>query len=220
MSICRREIDSLTHELHQARRHQAATADVLKIISRSTFDVQVVLDALVEQAALLCDADMAAIVRPDGSSYYHAAIYGLDPAVRDMMKAVSIPLGRGTITGRAVADRKTIHIVDVEDDPEYTLPEIQDRARFRTLLGVPLAARGSTQRRHCLDAPPRPAVRREADRARDHVRRPGGHRAGEYAPVQRGAGAHRPGLRDPSRSFALSATSPRRSTRPWISRPC
>jgi signal transduction histidine kinase/CheY-like chemotaxis protein len=138
----RREIESLTHELHQARRHQAATADVLKIISRSTFDLQVVLDALVEQAALLCDADMAAIVRPDGSSYYHAAIYGLDPAVRDMMKAVSIPLGRGTITGRAVADRKTIHIVDVETDPEYTLPEIQDRARFRTLLGVPLLREG------------------------------------------------------------------------------
>jgi signal transduction histidine kinase/DNA-binding response OmpR family regulator len=138
----KREVTSLTRELRQTRQRNAATADVLKVLSRSTFDLQAVLDSLVKSAALLCEADMAAIVRPRGATYYHAAIYGVDPAVRDTMKDALIPSGRATVTGRAVADRKTIHVTDVEADPDYALPEIQGRAHFRTLLGVPLLREG------------------------------------------------------------------------------
>src|SRR6267154_1489991 len=139
----KREVASLTRELRQTRQRNAATADVLKVLSRSSFDLQAMLDSLVKSAALLCDADMAAIVRPRGATYYHAAIYGVDAAVRDTMKDAVIPTGRATVTGRAVADRKTIHITDVAADPDYALPEVQGRAHFRTLLGVPLLREGT-----------------------------------------------------------------------------
>jgi len=139
----KREVASLTRELRQTRQRNAATADVLKVLSRSSFDLQAMLDSLVKSAALLCDADMAAIVRPRGATYYHAAIYGVDAAVRDTMKDAVIPAGRATVTGRAVADRKTIHITDVAADPDYALPEVQGRAHFRTLLGVPLLREGT-----------------------------------------------------------------------------
>jgi len=139
----KREVASLTRELRQTRQRNAATTDVLKVLSRSSFDLQAMLDSLVKSAALLCDADMAAIVRPRGATYYHAAIYGVDAAVRDTMKDAVIPAGRATVTGRAVADRKTIHITDVAADPDYALPEVQGRAHFRTLLGVPLLREGT-----------------------------------------------------------------------------
>jgi signal transduction histidine kinase/DNA-binding response OmpR family regulator len=136
-------VELRTSELSEALAQQTATADVLKVISRSAFDLQPVLDALVGAAAQLCDADMAAIVQPKGEAYYHSAIYGVDAATRDAMQRVPIPLGRESVTGRAVSEGKTVHIADVEADRDYMLPDAQGQAKFRTLLGVPLLREGT-----------------------------------------------------------------------------
>jgi len=143
-AVRRREtkIARLTRELSEALKQQAATADVLKVISRSTFDLQTVLDVLVESAARLCDADMAAIVRQKGSTYQHAATYGMPPKFDAFMAGRPISLGRETVTGRAVYEGKTIHIPDVLADPDYAMTDTQRVGGYRAIIGVPLLRDG------------------------------------------------------------------------------
>ena len=133
----------LLNELRQSLRQQTATADVLKVISRSTFDLQTVLNTLVESAAHLCDADMAATHRLKDSIYQHAASYGLSPELHDLAKSIRFEAGRGTAAGRAALERKVVHIPDVLTDPEYTLTSVVERIGARTLLGVPLMREGN-----------------------------------------------------------------------------
>ena len=131
----------LLNELRESLAQQTATADVLKVISRSTFDLQAVLDTLVESAARLCEADMAAISRPMGEVFEHLTSYGYSPAHKQYMQTHPIPSGRGSVSGRTVLDGKFVHILDVKADPDYTLI---DRERFvRTMLGVPLLREGT-----------------------------------------------------------------------------
>jgi signal transduction histidine kinase len=131
----------LLNELRESLAQQTATADVLKVISRSTFDLQAVLDTLVESAARLCEADMAAISRPMGEVFEHLTSYGYSPAHKQYMQTHPIPSGRGSVSGRTVLDGKVVHILDVKADPDYTLI---DRERFvRTMLGVPLLREGT-----------------------------------------------------------------------------
>jgi GAF domain-containing protein len=132
----------LLNELRQSLQQQTATADVLKTISRSTFDLQTVLDTLVQSAARLCDAESASIHRPQGNSYPYVASYGLSPEYDEYMRGRPLVAGRGTVLGRAVTECKPIQVTDVEADLEYTLKEGQKLAGFRSVVGIPLLREG------------------------------------------------------------------------------
>jgi GAF domain-containing protein len=132
----------LLNELRQSLQQQTATADVLKVISRSAFDLQTVLDTLVQSAARLCDAESASIHRPQDNSYPYVASYGLSPEYDEYMRRHALVAGRGTVLGRAVTECEPIQVTDVEADPEYTLKEGQKLAGFRTVVGIPLLREG------------------------------------------------------------------------------
>ncbi|HET9688192.1 MAG TPA: GAF domain-containing protein, partial [Pseudolabrys sp.] len=137
------EVQARTAELTESLQQQTATADVLKVISRSTFDLQVVLDTLTESAARLCDANRAAILRQKGTAYYYATTYNYPPAFVEFAKTMPLEPGRGTCVGRVLESRKVVHIPDVLADPEYTLLEGQRLGDYRTILGVPLLREGT-----------------------------------------------------------------------------
>src|SRR3974390_1381131 len=132
----------LLNELRESLQQQTATADVLKVISRVTFDLQSVLDTLVQSAARLCEADMAATHRLKGGSYVHAASYGHSPELHEHMKTVEFKPERGTIAGRTALERKAVHVHDVRIDPEDTFTAPIEKVVARTVLGIPLLREG------------------------------------------------------------------------------
>src|SRR5215831_18899486 len=133
----------LLNELRESLQQQTAAADVLKVISRSTFDLQAVLNALVDSAARLCEADMGCIVRPQGSHFQFAANYRMPQQFVELVTTTAIAGGRGTLAGRVLLDGHTVHIPDVLADREFTFSDAQRIAGIRSGLGVPLVREGT-----------------------------------------------------------------------------
>ena len=142
------EVQARTRDLTESLQQQTATADVLKVISRSTFDLQTVLDTLVESAARLCDAPHGLIFRFDGTSARAVAAFNNVPGFKELWAGNPILPNRGTATGRAIVERRVMHIPDVLTDPDYAPPEgalksAQKLGQYRTALVVPMLREGS-----------------------------------------------------------------------------
>jgi GAF domain-containing protein len=127
----------LLNELRESLQQQTATADVLKVISRSTFELQPIFDTLVENAVRLCEAERAFLFLFDGKLLRSAATYNVSPELREFVDNNPIAPGRHSISARAALERRTVHVPDIQGDPEYAYA-VRDERPIRTTLAVPM----------------------------------------------------------------------------------
>ena len=136
------DVQARTRELQETLEYQTATSDVLSVISRSTFELQPVLDAIVETAARLCKAEYAFILRYNAGLLQMAAGTRLEADFARFISENPVELSRATVGGRAALERRTVHVPDVLADPEYEWSAGQRIGKYRSVLGVPLLREG------------------------------------------------------------------------------
>ena len=134
----RREVRKLTDDLAESLRHQAATNEVLRLISRANFDLSVVLQALVETAARLCEADKGTITRQSDGVFYRAESYGYSEEFIRYVRDMPVVVDRHSGTGRSLLENSIVHIEDIEADQDFEFHEARRLGEFRSLLGVPM----------------------------------------------------------------------------------
>ena len=142
LEVSRRELAEARAQLAESLQQQAATADVLKVISRSTFDLKAVFEALVNSAARLCRADKASIALLRGGSFQFFAAHGFPGDYLEEKESIPLKADRGSMGGRAVVERRIIHVHDVLADSEFAWRQHSKHFDFRTALGVPLMREG------------------------------------------------------------------------------